>query len=114
MDLQTNEEPADLWQYQQPGGSFLENEPYLPQSLLPDEVLQWLVHSPFRQADANGLPYSTSVDRTRSDAHSASSGLSLSPNGVLLDPSGVKAYSLTLPEDQVIELYGRLAVTVPC
>ena len=110
IQLQTNEEQADLWQIQQPCGSFLEDESYLSQGLLPDEVLQWVVQSPVRQAYPRGLQYSDSVDKTRSEARSASSGFSLSPSGGLLDTSGVKTYSLTLPEDQVVQLYESLAI----
>ncbi len=109
MQLQTNEEQGNIWQFQQLCGPFGENESDLSQGLLPDEVLQWVVQSPVRHQDLQSFQYSDSAGQARSDAHSASSGFSLSPSGGPFDTSSAKTYSLAVPEDQVVHLYG-----LPC
>ncbi len=109
MQLQTNEEQGNIWQFQQLCGPFGENESDLSQGLLPDEVLQWVVQSPVRHQDLQSFQYSDSAGQARSEAHSASSGFSLSPSGGPFDTSSAKTYSLAVPEDQVVHLYG-----LPC
>ena len=107
MPVQAIGEPAESWQFQQPDGTLLDDEPYLSTGLLPDDVLEWVIRSPVGHTGLEDLPHMYSTDHTRLEAQSASSGLSPFSGGRPCDITG-PSYSLTVPEDQVIHLYDAL------
>ena len=107
MQLQANGEQPESWQFHQPHQTLLDDESYLSQGLFSDDVLEWVVRSPVGHTGPEDLPFMYSVDQTRLEAQSASSGLSPRSGTWLFDNTG-QSYSLTVPEDQVIHLYDAL------